>query len=69
MACMPVQPAAAAAACSAVSTVTGLLSARPTFSYGTVTDAPITNNGHTVVVTLPDNMTSTVRLPIYGESA
>lgn len=53
--------------CSAV--LGGLLggSPRSSFSYGTVANPSITNNGHAIQVALPEGFQSNVRIPVRGE--
>jgi carbonic anhydrase len=41
--------------------------AKSSFSYGTLSSAKITNNGHTLQVSLPADFKSDVKIPIKGE--
>jgi hypothetical protein len=41
--------------------------ARSTFSYGTLRDGNITNNGHTLQVSLPPELESEVKVPVCGD--
>jgi hypothetical protein len=41
--------------------------AKSTFSYGTLSNAKITNNGHTLLVSLPPGFSSDVTIPIKGD--
>jgi hypothetical protein len=41
--------------------------AKSTFSYGSLTNPTIANNGHTLMVTLPEGFKSDVKIPIRGE--
>jgi carbonic anhydrase len=41
--------------------------AKSSFSYGTLTDPKIVNNGHTLQVSLPADFQSDVKIPIKGE--
>jgi hypothetical protein len=55
-------PAAGAAA-----KALGQPDAKSTFSYGTLTNGKVINNGHTLQVVLPAGFTSDVQIPIKGE--
>jgi hypothetical protein len=55
-------PAAGAAA-----KALGQPDAKSSFSYGTLTNAKIVNNGHTLQVSLPAGFKSDVKVPIKGE--
>jgi hypothetical protein len=41
--------------------------AKSSFSYGTLSNAKIVNNGHSLQVTLPADFTSDVKIPVKGE--
>jgi len=42
--------------------------AKSSFSYGTLTNGQIVNNGHGLQVSLPDDFKSDVKIPIKGET-
>lgn len=41
--------------------------AKSTFSYGTIKDAVIQNNGHGMQVSLPKDFKSDVKIPVLGK--
>jgi hypothetical protein len=41
--------------------------AKSSFTYGTLSNVKITNNGHTLQVSLPADFKSDVKIPIKGE--
>jgi hypothetical protein len=43
--------------------------AKSSFSYGTVNNPTILNNGHTLQVPLPADFKSDVKIPVKGEDA
>jgi hypothetical protein len=59
--CCPLPAAGAAAA------ALPRADAKSSFSYGSLTDAVIVNNGHTLQVALPQTFNSSVMIPVLGE--